>query len=156
MEMRPEELEPPSDLLARAAGELRQLTDDGWVRAERGVLDRVARALRAAPQVRGRHDGGTFLLAGTVLSARVAAEVDRVPGARAFSVHVSTDDGDWLDGVTVALSVAYGTQISAVSAEARRVAAATATAALGVRVTTDQVVVDVVVEDVHLEDGPAE
>ncbi|UFU06678.1 hypothetical protein [Ruania halotolerans] len=150
MEMRRDELEPPSDLLARAAGELRQLTDDGWVRAERGVLDRVTRALRNAPSVRGVHAGGEFLLSATVLSAQVAERVDTVPDARAFSVHITTDDDDRLDGLTITLSVAYGAPIGPVSEQARLAAAAAATDALGDEVSGDRVTVDVIVEDVHV------
>ncbi|UFU03145.1 hypothetical protein LQF12_00590 [Ruania suaedae] len=156
MEMSPErDLAPPSELLARAAGELRQLTDDGWVRAEASVLDRVSRALRTVRPVRGRHRSGVFFLSSIVLSARVGARVDVIAGVRASSVRILTDDADNLDAVTLTVGVAYGRAIAEVSASARRAAASAASEALGVRVSTDQIAVDVVVDDVYLEE-PAE
>ncbi|QOR70916.1 hypothetical protein IM660_00925 [Ruania alkalisoli] len=154
MEMsRERDLGPPSDLLARAAGELRQLTDDGWVRAEQSVLDRVARALRSARPVRGRHEGGDFFLSSTVLSARVGTRVDSIPGVRASSVRIITDDVDHLEAVTLAVSVAYGQTIADVGSRARGEAAAAASEALGVQVRTDQVTVDVLVEDVFVDEA---
>ncbi|GAA4843460.1 hypothetical protein GCM10023221_22040 [Luteimicrobium xylanilyticum] len=137
------------DLLARAASTLRELTDDGWVRARPAVLERTLRVLRGSDSVVGRHADGEFRAATAVLVAEIRRAVDGLTTVRTQRVSCSLADGGTLEALAVEVSVAYGSSIAAVADDVRTAARRAASETLGVTLQPDQVVVDLVVDDVH-------
>lgn len=142
----------PDELLARAAGTLREITDDGWVRARSSVLDRVRRTLRPAPHVTGQHAGGTFTVATPVVVDRVRHAVDRATTARVLDVRVEVGAGARLDVLALRLSVAYGTSVTRTADAARVACAAEVERVLGTPFGPDRVAVDVHIADVHRQE----
>jgi len=147
-------------VLARAAEGLRELTDEGWVRARESVLARVLRAVRPSDHVAGRHAGGRFALATPLLVDRVRAALD-VPEGEVRVLDVRCVVGPpaqdavagELEAVTVVLSVRFGSRIAGTAELARGAAADAVSAALGADFDARLVTVDLHVADVH--PGPA-
>lgn len=109
----------PDEVVARAAGTLREITDAGWVRAREAVLERVRRTLRPAPHVAGRHAGGRFTVATLVLVDRLRRAVDTATPARVLDVQTDVGPDAELAGVALRLSVAYGSPVAPDAAAAR-------------------------------------
>ncbi|MGF0115042.1 hypothetical protein ACQFYA_01790 [Promicromonospora sp. Marseille-Q5078] len=151
---------PQDDLLARAAAGMRELTDDGWVRARRSVLARVLSTVRPSAQVVGRHGDGPFVVATSLVVDRVRAALDDPDGeVRVTDVRCligPADDGGGapeLEGVTVILSVRFGTRIADAAELVRAAAADAVSAALGTDFEQHRVSVDLHVADVHPSTG---
>ncbi|MFI2105310.1 hypothetical protein ACH436_18610 [Isoptericola sp. NPDC019693] len=147
-------------VLARAAAGLRELTDEGWVRARASVLDRVLRAVRPSAHVAGRHAGGTFALATALLADRVRAALDDPEGeVRVDDVRCTVGTpgpgavAGELDAVLVVLSVRFGSRLADTAARVRAAAADAVSAALGADFDARRVTVDLHIADVHPREG---
>lgn len=146
----------PDEVVARAAGTLREITDAGWVRARESVLERVRRTLRPAPHVAGRHADGRFTVATSILVDRLRRAVDGSTPARVLDVQVDVGPDAELEGVALRLSAAYGSPIGP-DAEAARAAVLTEVErTLGTSLGPEQVTVDVHIADVHVPAPDAE
>lgn len=146
---------PADDLLARAADSLREITDEGWVRARESVLRRVLRTGRPSQRVVGRHDHGTFTVATDVLAHQVRAEVDAAVGeARVTDVRCAVGPDGELESMVVVLSVRFGARIAGVAAAARTTAARTVVLTLGTPFRVEGVTLDLHVADVHPAASP--
>jgi uncharacterized alkaline shock family protein YloU len=146
---RPEDHDHPDEVVARAAGTLREITDAGWVRAREAVLERVRRTLRPAPHVAGRHADGRFTVATPVLVDRLRRAVDGATPARVLDVQVDVGPDAELAGVALRLSVAYGSPIAPDAEAARAAVLAEVERTLGVPLAPARVTVDVHIADVH-------
>ncbi|MFD6135563.1 hypothetical protein [Isoptericola sp. NPDC060257] len=145
-------------VLTRAAAGLRELTDEGWVRARESVLARVLRVVRPSAHVAGRHAGGRFALATPLLVARVRAALDdpegeiRVVDVRCVVGPPAQDAvAGELEAVMIVLSVRFGGRIADIAELARGVAADAVSSALGADFDARLVTVDLHVADVHPE-----
>ncbi|MBW0253473.1 hypothetical protein [Cellulomonas sp. PS-H5] len=147
---RPADHDHPDEVVARAAGTLREITDAGWVRAREAVLERVRRTLRPAPHVAGRHSDGQFTVATPVLVDRLRRAVDGATPARVLDVQVDVGPEVELDGVALRLSVAYGSPIGPDAEAARAAVLAEVERTLGVPLEPARVTVDVHIADVHV------
>jgi hypothetical protein len=146
----PESREPTDDLLDRAAGTLREITDDGWIRARESVLARVLRTVRPSRQIAGRHEHAAFTVTSDLLADQVRATVDAaVPEARTIDVRCAVGPDDELESVVVVLSVRYGERIADAADTARVVTARAVERTLGTAFRPRDVAVDLHVADVH-------
>lgn len=139
------------DLLARAAGALREITDSGWLLARDSVLERIRRTVRPAPHVTGHHAHGRFTLATPVLVDRLRRAVERSTHVRVLAVlaDTGTGTGTELTGVALRLSVPYGESILDAAAATRAAVVAEVRTTLGTPFGPEQVTVDLHVADVH-------
>jgi len=147
---RPEDHDHPDEVVARAAGTLREITDAGWVRAREAVLERVRRTLRPGPHVAGRSADGRFTVATPVLVDVLRRAVDGATPARVLDVQVDVDPDAELAGVALRLSVAYGSPIGPDAAAARSAVLAEVQRTLGTALVPERVTVDVHIADVHV------
>lgn len=143
----------PDELVARAAGTLREITDAGWIRARPGVLERVRRTLRPAPHVAGRHADGRFTVATSVLADLLRRAVDDATPARVLDVLTDVGPDAELAGVALRLSVAYGSPVGPDAEAARAAVLAEVERTLGTPLGPDRVTVDVHISDVHRPAG---
>lgn len=140
------------ELLERAAETLRR-EPDGWSRVRPRLLTAVGRALQPSTPVRGRHELGEFVLAGSVVVSAVRGALDRVAGVSARGVRCLTS-GDRLDALAVDVAVTFGTVVPAAADQVRAASAAVVADLLGPRPGTQPVRVDVHVVDVVDAAGP--
>lgn len=146
----PEGHDHPDEVVARAAGTLREITDAGWVRAREAVLARVRRTLRPAPHVAGRHADGSFTVATPVLVDALRRAVDGATQALVLDIGTDVGPDAELAGVALRLSVAYGTPIGPDAEAARAAVLAEVERTLGTPLAPGDVVVDVHIADVHV------
>lgn len=132
-------------LLREAAEQLRESTDAGWQRAHQRILRGLLLTLRPSTPLRGTSSEGHFRVASTVLVSRLRAVLDARSDLQVLRVGVETGEGDALTGVTLAISVAYLTDVATVADAARDATRTAVQEALG----EGAEIIDVVVADVH-------
>ncbi len=141
----------PSELLARAAAQLRDQDDPGWSLVGDRVLAAARSAARRSRPVAGTYpDGGQGLhVADLVVRRLVRRELETVPGVRPSSVRVELA-GDVLVRLEARVGVLYGTDALVAGEAARAVASRVLDEVLGAdRPGAASCSVDVVVTDVH-------
>ncbi|NAZ75287.1 hypothetical protein GTQ99_07595 [Kineococcus sp. T13] len=137
------------DALDLAAAALRAHTEDGWVLARPGLLERVRRAFRPSAPVLGTHELGDFRVAADVVVDGLRTAVDALPDAAADRISCSTGGDDRLESVLVEVAVAFGTPLPALAGRVRRVVVARLRELLGEAAPAEEAVqVDVHVGDV--------
>jgi len=134
----------------RATAAMRELTDDGWVRARPTLVDRLTRALRPSAPVQGRHLFGPFTVRTAVVVARVRTALDRRGDLRTLRVVCDIDGDGRLTGVAVTVSARFGTRIPGMAPTVRADVARAVADTVGSAFLPAQVTVDLHVADVHL------
>lgn len=144
-----DDLDGVDDLLARAAGTLREHTDAGWVQARASLVAKIRSAVRPSAPVRARHAAGTFFVSGSVLTAVVRHAIEGRTRARPHRITLDTDDDHALTEVTVHVGAAFGEALLPLADEVRRVVVAQLRDTLGAPTLPASLVrVDLVVVDV--------
>lgn len=139
-----------SDVLARAADSMREITDEGWVQIRDSVLSRVLRTVRPSRHVAGQHEDGAFTVATAILVSRIRAVLESRDGqVQVLDVGCAVDAEGRLESVNVTLSIRFGASISQVTARARSTAADVVSRTLGLEFPARQVIVDLHIADVH-------
>ncbi|WP_432522627.1 hypothetical protein [Kineococcus sp. SYSU DK006] len=137
------------EVLGLAAAALRAHTEEGWVLARPGLLERVRRAFRPSAPVLGTHELGDFRVAADVVVDGLRTAVDALPDAAADRISCSTGDDDRLEAVLVEVVVAFGTHLPALAGRVRSVVTARLRELLGDAAPGEEAVeVDVHVGDV--------